>query len=50
VLAGLCFVYPLVQAAAVIYTGNHYVVDILIGFAFATGAYIVTNRAFARFF
>ena len=48
-LAGLCFLYPLAQAIAVIYTGNHYVVDILIGFAFASGAYLVTNRAFARF-
>lgn len=49
VLAGLCFLYPLAQALAVIYTGNHYLVDILIGFAFATGAYLVTNRAFSRF-
>ena len=48
-LAGLCFLYPLAQAVAVIYTGNHYVVDILIGCAFASGAYFVTNRAFARF-
>jgi hypothetical protein len=48
-LAGLCFLYPLAQAVAVTYTGNHYVVDILIGFAFASGAYLVTNRAFARF-
>jgi hypothetical protein len=48
-LAGLCFLYPLAQALAVIYTGNHYVVDIVIGCAFATGAYLVTNRAFSRF-
>jgi hypothetical protein len=47
-LAALCFLYPLAQAIAVIYTGNHYVVDIVIGCAFATGAYIVTNRAFSR--
>jgi len=47
-LAGLCFLYPLAQAVAVIYTGNHYVVDILIGCAFAAGAYLVTNRAFSR--
>jgi PAP2 superfamily protein len=49
VLAGLCFLYPLAQAIAVIYTGNHYVVDIVIGCAFATGAYVATNRLFARF-
>jgi hypothetical protein len=48
-LAGLCFLYPLAQAVAVIYTGNHYVVDILIGCAFATAAYLLTNRLFARF-
>jgi hypothetical protein len=47
-LAGLCFVYPLAQAVAVIYTGNHYLVDILIGCAFAAAAYLLTNRAFAR--
>jgi PAP2 superfamily protein len=47
-LAGLCFLYPLAQSVAVIYTGNHYVVDILIGCGFAAGAYFVTNRAFAR--
>jgi hypothetical protein len=47
-LAALCFVYPLAQAVAVIYTGNHYVVDIVVGCAFATGAYLLTNRAFAR--
>src|SRR5262249_27710765 len=48
-LAGLCFLYPFAQALAVIYTGNHYVVDIVIGCGFATGAYLVTNRAFSRF-
>src|SRR5262249_51470683 len=48
-LAGLCFLYPLAQALAVIYTGNHYLVDIVIGCAFATGAYLVTNRAFSRY-
>jgi hypothetical protein len=48
-LAALCFLYPLAQAVAVIYTGNHYLVDIVIGCAFATGAYLVTNRAFSRF-
>jgi len=48
-LAGLCFLYPLAQAIAVIYTGNHYVVDILIGCAFASGAHAATNRIFARF-
>ncbi|HEX6700505.1 MAG TPA: phosphatase PAP2 family protein [Gaiellaceae bacterium] len=30
--------YPLLQSFAVVYTGNHYVVDLLIGFAYATAA------------
>jgi hypothetical protein len=47
-LAGLCFLYPLAQTLAVIYTGNHYVVDIAIGCAFATAAYVLSNRAFRR--
>jgi hypothetical protein len=47
-LAGLCFLYPLLQSIAVIYTGNHYVVDIAIGCAFATAAFLVTKRLFAR--
>ena len=45
-LAGLCFLYPAAQSLAVVYTGNHYVVDIVIGFAFAWGAYVLTKRAF----
>jgi hypothetical protein len=47
-LAGLCFLYPLAQSVAVVYTGNHYVVDIVIGFGFATAAYVATKRLFAR--
>ena len=31
-------IYPLAQSFAVVYTGNHYVVDLLIGDAFAAGA------------
>jgi membrane-associated phospholipid phosphatase len=31
--------YPLAMGFAVVYTGNHYVVDLLIGFAFAAVAY-----------
>jgi membrane-associated phospholipid phosphatase len=30
--------YPLAQSFAVVYTGNHYVVDLLIGYVFAAGA------------
>jgi hypothetical protein len=48
-LAGLCFLYPAAQSLAVIYTGNHYVVDIAIGFGFAWATYTLTMRAFVRF-
>jgi hypothetical protein len=45
-LAGLCFLYPAAQSLAVVYTGNHYIVDIVIGFAFAWAAFALTKRAF----
>jgi membrane-associated phospholipid phosphatase len=47
-LVALAAVYPLLQALAVVYTGNHYVIDIVIGFAFAAGALAVTNRVWRR--
>jgi membrane-associated phospholipid phosphatase len=47
-LAALCFAYPLLQSLAVVYTGNHYVVDIVIGDLFALGAFVLTNRAADR--
>jgi membrane-associated phospholipid phosphatase len=47
-LVGLCFLYPLIQSIAVIYTGNHYVIDIVIGFAFAYAAFAATNRLCTR--
>jgi membrane-associated phospholipid phosphatase len=31
--------YPIIQSIAVVYTGNHYVVDLLIGFCYAVGAF-----------
>jgi hypothetical protein len=47
-LVAVAFMYPLLQSLAVVYTGNHYVVDIAIGFAFATAAFVATNRAWRR--
>jgi hypothetical protein len=44
-LIGLAALYPLAQSFAVVYTGNHYVVDLLIGFAFATGSLLAVKRA-----
>jgi PAP2 superfamily protein len=37
-LAMLGILYPIAQSFAVVYTGNHYVVDLLIGFGYAAAA------------
>ncbi|MDP8911554.1 MAG: phosphatase PAP2 family protein [Actinomycetota bacterium] len=37
-LVPLAALYPLMQSFAAVYTGNHYVVDLVIGFAYATAA------------
>ena len=37
-LAVAAALYPLMQSFAAVYTANHYVVDLLIGFAYATAA------------
>jgi hypothetical protein len=47
-LVGLAALYPLAQSFAVVYTANHYVVDLLIGFAFATGALLLVQRLWRR--
>jgi hypothetical protein len=47
-IIGAALLYPLLQATAVIYTGDHYVVDALLGFASAAGAYLGVNRAWRR--
>ena len=39
--------YPLAQSFAVVYTGNHYVIDVLLGYAFAAAA-LFGVRAFWR--
>jgi len=46
-LIGLAALYPLAQSFAAVYTGNHYVVDLLIGDAFAAAA-VLGVRAFWR--
>jgi hypothetical protein len=47
-LVGAAFLYPLLESLAVVYTGNHYVIDIVIGFAFAYAAYLATGRLWRR--
>ena len=34
----MAFLYPVVQCFAAVYTANHYVVDLLIGFVYATAS------------
>jgi membrane-associated phospholipid phosphatase len=36
--AYVAFLYPVIQCFAAVYTANHYVVDLLIGFVYATAA------------
>ncbi len=41
---GVGAIYPLAECWAVVYTGNHYVVDLVIGFAFAAGVLYAVER------
>lgn len=40
--------YPLAMGFCVVYTGNHYVVDLLIGFASAAGAFVAVPKLWHR--
>jgi len=40
--------YPLAMGFCVVYTGNHYVVDLVIGFASAVGAFVLVPRLVHR--
>jgi hypothetical protein len=44
VATGIGLLYPLLQATAVVYTADHYVVDALCGFGFAALAFVAVNR------
>jgi membrane-associated phospholipid phosphatase len=44
-IIGIAFLYALLQSTAVVYTGDHYVVDVLLGITAATLAYVGVNRA-----
>ena len=47
-LVPLLALYPIIQAFAVIYTGNHYVVDILIGYVYVLAAYFGVTWVWRR--
>jgi membrane-associated phospholipid phosphatase len=40
--------YPPAMAFALVYSGEHYVVDCIAGWAYAVLAFVAVNRAFAR--
>lgn len=41
-------VYPLLQSLAAVYTGNHYVVDLLIGYCYGTAVFLAVSYAWHR--
>jgi membrane-associated phospholipid phosphatase len=43
-ITAVAALYPLAMGFCVVYTGNHYVVDLLIGFASAIGAFVAVPR------
>jgi membrane-associated phospholipid phosphatase len=47
-VAGAAMLYPLIQSVAVVYTANHYVVDLLIGFAYAVAVFVGVSRFWRR--
>jgi len=48
IVVPLALLYPLLQSFAVVYTGNHYVVDLLIGFVYATAAVLAVDWVWRR--
>ena len=45
----LLVVYPLAMAFTLVYTGEHYVIDILLGWLYAAAVVYAGNRLFDRF-
>lgn len=45
---GVGVIYPLAQSFAVVYTGNHYVVDLFIGYVFAVVTLLAVNYGWRR--
>ena len=43
-ILGVALIYALLEATAVVYTADHYVVDVLLGFTAATLSYLAVNR------
>lgn len=41
---GLCLAYALAMSLTLVYTAEHYVADVILGWAYATGAYLAVDR------
>jgi membrane-associated phospholipid phosphatase len=48
-IASVAALYPVLQSVAAVYTGNHYVIDLLIGYGYAAGAFFGVSYAWQRF-
>jgi hypothetical protein len=47
-LRHLLWLYPLAMAFALVYTGEHYVGDVVLGWAYCAAVYLALERGFAR--
>jgi membrane-associated phospholipid phosphatase len=47
-LRALPAIYPLAMAFALVYTGEHYVFDVVLGFVYAAGAFLAVATAARR--
>lgn len=43
-LRGLCLAYAVAMSLTLVYTAEHYVIDVALGWAYAAGAYLVVDR------
>jgi membrane-associated phospholipid phosphatase len=45
---GLGVIYPLAQSFAVVYTGNHYVIDLMLGYVYSAAALVAVTAVWRR--
>jgi hypothetical protein len=45
----LLVLYPIAMGCTLVYTGEHYVIDILLGWAYAASVFVIGSRLFDRF-
>ena len=47
-IRSVCLLYALVMSLTLVYTGEHYVIDVLLGWAYAVATYVAVDRFRAR--